>query len=125
MSRNKPILIAIIVIFLVSGCSQDSDTLNAKVEKPESPSLIICRDVINLGKEVDKGIITDFELRDEYKLIYEKAIGFGDAELLSTTTKVLAAVTKGNKTEYSSALRVFFDLCSDRIGTTSVIELFD
>jgi hypothetical protein len=108
---------------VLSGCSQEKTTSPASLEKPESASLIICRDYLGLVDEADTGVITDFELRERYILIYEKAKTLDDSELLSGVTKTLAAVTRGNKTEYFAELRSFGLLCQDRLGYEKVQKL--
>ena len=99
---------------VLSGCSQ---------EKAESASFIICKDYFDLINEADTGVITDSELRERYKLIYEKAKTLNDSELLSGVTKTLAAVTRGNKTEYFAELESFALLCFDRLGYEKVKSL--
>jgi len=92
---------------VLSGCSQ---------EKAESASFIICKDYFDLINEADTGVITDSELRERYKLIYEKAKTLNDSELLSGVTKTLAAVTRGNESEYLDEIDDFTGLCIDRLG---------
>ena len=92
---------------VLSGCSQ---------EKAESASLIICKDYFDLINEADTGVITDSELRERYKLIYEKAKTLNDSEILSGVTKTLAAVTRGNESEYLDEIEDFTGLCIDRLG---------
>ena len=108
---------------ILSGCSQDKAEIPTNLEKPESASLIICRDYLGLVDEADTGIVTDFELRERYKLIYEKAKTLSDSELLSGVTKTLAAVTRNNRTEYHAELKSFALLCYDRLGYEKVQEL--
>ena len=108
---------------VLSGCSQDKAASPTNLEKPESASLIICRDYLGLVDEADTGIITDFELRERYKLIYEKAKTLNDSELLSGVTRTLAAVTRNNRTEYHAELKSFALLCYDRLGYEKVQEL--
>jgi hypothetical protein len=108
---------------VLSGCSQEKAASPTSLEKPESASLIICRDYLGLVDEADTGIITDFELRERYKLIYEKAKTLNDSELLSGVTRTLAAVTRNNRTEYHAELRSFSLLCHSRLGYEKVMEL--
>jgi hypothetical protein len=75
--------------------------------------------------EADTGIITDYELRERYQIIYAKAKEIGDAELISATTKTLAAVTRGNKTEYFAEIGVFGDLCRGRLGYEKWMRLLN
>jgi len=108
---KKQILIYVFALLFassaLSGCSQ---------ENAESASLIICRDYYDLINEADTGVITDSELRERYKLIYEKAKTLNDSELLSGVTKTLAAVTRGNESEYLDEIDDFTGLCIDRLG---------
>jgi hypothetical protein len=124
---KKQILFYVFALLFVSsvlsGCSQEKTTSPASLEKPESASLIICRDYLGLVDEADTGIITDFELRERYKLIYEKAKTLNDSELLSGVTKTLAAVTRGNRTEYHAELGKFAVLCHSRLGYEQVMKL--
>ena len=99
---------------VLSGCSQ---------EKAESASLIICKDYFDLINEADTGVITDSELRERYKLIYEKAKTLNDSEILSGVTKTLAAVTRGNDSEYLDEIEDFTGLCIDRLGLEIAKEL--
>jgi hypothetical protein len=108
---------------VLSGCSKEKTASPTSLEKPESASLIICRDYLGLVDEADTGIITDFELRERYKLIYEKAKTLNDSELLSGVTKTLAAVTRGNRTEYHDELGKFAVLCHSRLGYEQVLKL--
>ena len=99
---------------VLSGCSQ---------EKAESATLIICRDFLGLVDEADTGVVTNDELRERYKLIYEKAKTFDDSELISAVTKTLAALTRGNNTEYLAGVRDFSSLCVDRLGVEITSQL--
>jgi hypothetical protein len=110
---------------VLSGCSKEKTTSPTSLEKPESASLIICREYLGLVGEGTTGVITDYELRERYKLIYEKAKTLNDAELLSGVTKTLAAVTRGNRDEYRDELEKFYLLCSNRLGGDKAYQLFD
>ena len=116
MNKRIVLLGLILATSFLSGCSQAKSTTPTAMEKTESPTLIICRDFLGLVDEADTGVITDIELRERYKLIYEAAKLFDDKELLSGATKTLAAVTRGNKTEYFAEIQVFGDVCYDRLG---------
>jgi hypothetical protein len=116
-------LTLLFLILFITGCSKQNVSSSESLKDAESPSLKICRDVLGLVHEADSGIMTDFELRERYKLIYEKTKTLNDKALLSEVTKILAAVTRGNKDEYFAALHSFTSLCSDRLGSEKTMEL--
>jgi len=123
MTRIAPRLILALMVLLLSGCTQGASTQTTAVEESENPTLIICKDFLGLVDEADTGIITDYELRERYKIIYEKAKVFNDSELISGVTKTLAAITRGNKDEYQAEALSFTDICQERLGFDVVWEL--
>lgn len=107
--------LAIVLVLVLAGCgSSDGSGTDAGAEAA-------CRQFGNVAHDADAGILTDTELRQKLKEVYDNASVSNDGELRHAAERMLADVTPGSAAPaalFEQDAQAFVDACQ-RLGLTN------
>ena len=99
------------VVFAFVGCSESSSSGGDGDTGSVSASLA-CDHFRNVAGDASDGLLTDAELREKLKEVYDNSIGAAP-EITAAARDMLAAITSGTNQEFTRSIRAMGKACAD------------
>lgn len=108
----------VLAALLLSGCASTSSSTastNDGTQDADASAQLACAHFRDVVADETSGVLTDAELRDKLKEVYDKARYSSDAGIPAGAQEMLAAVTQGDSAGLRRGLNDFGAACR-RVG---------
>lgn len=119
--RQAVVLIAVVLAVITAGCSSSGDGSAQPTSSPVAPSSssndvdaslrLACSHFYNVASDVTVGILTEAEVREKLREVYDDAKVSDVAGVRSAAQAMLVAITSGDGDAFGAAVRAMDKNC--------------